>query len=47
MLVSYKWLSQYLDLSKISAQDLSDQLSLTGIEVEGVEVPQEGLKKSW
>lgn len=45
MLVSYKWLSQYLDLSKISAQDLSDQLSLTGIEVEGVEVPQEGLKK--
>lgn len=45
MLVSYKWLSEYLDLSKISAQELSDQLSVTGIEVEGIEVPQEGLKK--
>ncbi|MBP2099185.1 phenylalanine--tRNA ligase subunit beta [Enterococcus rivorum] len=45
MLVSYKWLSEYLDLSKISAKELSDQMSLTGIEVEGVEVPQEGLKK--
>lgn len=48
MLVSYKWLSEYLDLSKISAKELSDQMSLTGIEVEGVEVPEEGLKKlSW
>lgn len=45
MLVSYKWLSEYLDLSKISAKELSDQLSLTGIEVEGIEVPEEGLKK--
>lgn len=45
MLVSYKWLSEYLDLSKISAKELSDQMSLTGIEVEGVEVPEEGLKK--
>ncbi|ALS00749.1 phenylalanine--tRNA ligase subunit beta [Enterococcus silesiacus] len=45
MLVSYKWLSEYLDLSKISARELSDQMSLTGIEVEGVEVPEDGLKK--
>ncbi|ALS38163.1 phenylalanyl-tRNA synthetase beta chain [Enterococcus rotai] len=45
MLVSYKWLSEYLDLSKISAKELSDQMSLTGIEVEGVEVPEDGLKK--
>lgn len=45
MLVSYKWLSEYLDLSKISAKELSDQMSLTGIEVEGVEVPEAGLKK--
>lgn len=45
MLVSYKWLSEYLDLSEISAKELSDQMSLTGIEVEGIEVPEEGLKK--
>ena len=45
MLVSYKWLNEYLDLSGVSATDLADQLSLTGIEVEAVEVPEEGLKK--
>lgn len=45
MLVSYKWLSEYLDLSDISAKDLENQMSLTGIEVEGVETPEEGLKK--
>ncbi|MGG5340879.1 phenylalanine--tRNA ligase subunit beta [Enterococcus sp. AZ192] len=45
MLVSYKWLSEYLDLSKISAKEVSDKMSVTGIEVEGVEVPEDGLKK--
>jgi phenylalanyl-tRNA synthetase beta chain len=45
MLVSYKWLSEYLDLSNISAKELADQMSLTGIEVEGVEQPEAGLKK--
>lgn len=45
MLVSYKWLSEYLDLTKISPKELADQMSLTGIEVEGIEVPAEGLKK--
>lgn len=45
MLVSYKWLGEYLDLSNISAKDLETQMSLTGIEVEGVELPAEGLKK--
>ena len=32
MLVSYKWLNEYLDLSKITAKELADQMSLTGIE---------------
>ncbi|MFK4565785.1 phenylalanine--tRNA ligase subunit beta [Enterococcus sp. UD-01] len=45
MLVSYKWLSEYLDLSNISAKELADQMSLTGIEVEGIEQPEAGLKK--
>ncbi|KAF1302913.1 phenylalanine--tRNA ligase subunit beta [Candidatus Enterococcus willemsii] len=45
MLVSYKWLNEYLDLSSVSPQELADKMSVTGIEVEAVEVPEEGLKK--
>lgn len=45
MLVSYKWLNKYLDLSNVSPQELADKMSVTGIEVEGVEVPEAGLKK--
>jgi phenylalanyl-tRNA synthetase beta chain len=45
MLVSYKWLNEYLDLSEISPSDLADKMSVTGIEVEGIEVPATGLKK--
>ncbi|WP_086347917.1 phenylalanine--tRNA ligase subunit beta [Candidatus Enterococcus clewellii] len=45
MLVSYKWLSEYLDLSKVTPKELADTMSVTGIEVEGIEVPEEGLKK--
>lgn len=45
MLVSYKWLSDMLDLSKVSATELADKLSRTGIEVEEVNQPSEGLKK--
>lgn len=45
MLVSYKWLSEYVDLTKVQPNELADKMSRTGIEVEGVEVPKEGLKK--
>ena len=45
MLVSYKWLNEYLDLSKVTAKELADQMSLTGIEVEAVTKPMDGLKK--
>lgn len=45
MFVSYKWLNEYVDLKGITPQELADRLSLTGIEVEGVEVPENGLKK--
>lgn len=45
MLVSYKWLNQYVDLSAVTPQELADKMSVTGIEVEGIEVPEEGLKK--
>ena len=45
MLVSYKWLQEYLDLSQISPKELGDKMSVTGIEVEGITYPSEGLKK--
>lgn len=45
MLVSYKWLNEYLDLSAITPKELADKMSVTGIEVEGIDVPEEGLKK--
>lgn len=45
MLVSYKWLDQLVNLKNKSAKELSDQLSVTGIEVEGVENLASGLKK--
>ncbi|OEH91886.1 phenylalanine--tRNA ligase subunit beta [Bacillus solimangrovi] len=37
MLVSYNWLQQYVDLDGISAEDLAEKITRTGIEVEGVE----------
>ncbi|MCB5954278.1 phenylalanine--tRNA ligase subunit beta [Enterococcus sp. CWB-B31] len=45
MFVSYKWLSRYLDLTKVTPEELADKMSVTGIEVEAVEIPEEGLKK--
>lgn len=42
MLVSYKWLKELVDLDVTSAE-LAEKMSTTGIEVEGVEVPSEGL----
>ncbi|MGT2808623.1 phenylalanine--tRNA ligase subunit beta [Streptococcus iniae] len=44
MLVSYKWLKELVDLDVTSAE-LAEKMSTTGIEVEGVEVPSEGLSK--
>ncbi len=37
MKVSLKWLSRYVDLRDIKAQDLADTLTLAGLEVESVE----------
>lgn len=45
MLVSYKWLNEYVDVKDVAPKELADRLSLTGIEVEGLESPEEGLKK--
>lgn len=45
MLVSYQWLNDYLDLTAITPKELGDKMSVTGIEVEGIESPADGLKK--
>ncbi|WP_078545203.1 phenylalanine--tRNA ligase subunit beta [Litchfieldia alkalitelluris] len=44
MFVSYKWLSEYVDLTGITALELADKITKSGIEVEGVEVLGEGIK---
>ncbi|MGM9927887.1 MAG: phenylalanine--tRNA ligase subunit beta [Bacillus sp. (in: firmicutes)] len=44
MFVSYKWLQQYVDLDGMSAQELADKITKSGIEVEGVEQKSEGIK---
>lgn len=44
MFVSYKWLQDYVDLTGISASDLAEKITRSGIEVEGVEVLNKSLK---
>lgn len=44
MLVSYKWLQELVGLTGVSPEQLADKMSRSGIEVEAVEVPAEGLK---
>ena len=44
MLVSYKWLKELVEFDATS-QDLSEKMSTTGIEVEGVEQKSTGLSK--
>ncbi|MGX4763274.1 phenylalanine--tRNA ligase subunit beta [Holzapfeliella sp. JNUCC 72] len=44
MLVSYNWLKDYLDVT-VDPADLAETITRTGIEIETLEHPQEGLKK--
>lgn len=44
MLVSYKWLKELVDID-VTPAALAEKMSTTGIEVEGIEVPAEGLSK--
>ncbi|GBG96265.1 phenylalanine--tRNA ligase subunit beta [Lactococcus termiticola] len=45
MLVSYKWLKTLVPELTASAKELEEKMSTSGIEVEGVEIPGEGLSK--
>ncbi|WP_040207713.1 phenylalanine--tRNA ligase subunit beta [Neobacillus jeddahensis] len=44
MFVSYKWLQDYIDLTGVSATDLAEKITKSGIEVEGVEIINDGIK---
>lgn len=44
MFVSYKWLQDYVDLSGIEPAELAERITRSGIEVEGVEVLNEGIR---
>lgn len=44
MLVSYKWLKELVDID-VPSKELAEKMSTTGIEVEGVVSPAEGLSK--
>lgn len=44
MFVSYKWLQDYVDLTGVTAAELAEKITKSGIEVEGVEVLNEGIK---
>ena len=44
MFVSYKWLQDYIDLTGVTAKELAELITKSGIEVEGVEVLNEGIK---
>lgn len=45
MLVSYQWLSQYVDLNGVTPEQLADELTRGGIEVDGIHPLDQGVKK--
>lgn len=42
MLISKKWLSQYMDLGELTIEELADKITAAGLEVEGVEYLAKG-----
>ncbi|WP_066365949.1 phenylalanine--tRNA ligase subunit beta [Neobacillus fumarioli] len=44
MFVSYKWLQEYVDLTGVTADELAEKITKSGIEVEGVEILNKGIK---
>ena len=42
MIISRKWLSQYMDVSDLSIEELADKITNSGSEVEGIEKMSQG-----
>ena len=45
MKLSYEWLNEFIDLSHITPDELGEKMSRTGIEVDSVTVPAQGMDK--
>lgn len=45
MNISYHWLSEYIDLSGVTAEELAEKLTRTGIEVDSVESRNKGVSQ--
>ncbi|AOM82294.1 phenylalanine--tRNA ligase subunit beta [Salisediminibacterium beveridgei] len=45
MLVSYKWLQRYVDLSDVSPEEVAEQMTRSGIEVDSIERKDEEITK--
>lgn len=45
MLVSYKWLSQYVDLSGVSPHELAEKITRAGVEVDAVHQRNKGIEQ--
>lgn len=45
MRVSYQWLNEYVNLEGVSPEELAEQLTRGGIEVDGVELRDHGVTK--
>lgn len=43
MNVSYQWLSQYIDLTGVSAEEIAERMTRAGIEIDSVENRNQGL----
>jgi phenylalanyl-tRNA synthetase beta chain len=44
MFVSYRWLQDYIDLTGVTAAELAEKITKSGIEVEGVEILNDGIQ---
>ena len=42
MKISKKWLSQYMDISDLSIEEIADKITSAGLEVEGIEKMSQG-----
>lgn len=45
VLISYKWLKEYVDIEDLTAQEIAEKLTRSGVEVDGVTALNEGITK--
>ena len=45
MKVSYEWLADYIDLTGVTAEELAEQMTRSGIEIDAVDNRNKGISK--